>query len=412
MEPDTKFTIAVNSQKDLDDLKKLISSLKVENPERFKFVKPNQSGLTVWARDMMVCGYDPKTGKSVVMQPNPLHNWHGTDGQVPKYMMDVNKHIILQPQPKVITDGGDTVANTKDTFVGFYSIAATAKKVRELAAKDPEIEKQIVKYYTNRYSKEIVEPSNGEVFPFKLEPENYPQGVYVNDYKLTNNPDYQPVALRENQVTKGQMYVDVAKDIFEKAFGKPVIIMGQDDPSTPEVEEPASDHLDMSTTPVDDKTFFLGDPTLAKRVFSEMSPERLDEVQRQLSESCGEEVDIRKMLADSDPRNHNRVADFDNYVKTLKDKGYEVKRIPHLEPSHGSPYLSYDNCLMERYEKDGKEYRRVFLPVYGIKELDDLAVQAYKNEGFEVFPMKLDALSTRWGALRCISNWLERTPQG
>ena len=36
----------------------------------------------------------------------------------------------------------------------------------------------------------------------------------------------------------------------------------------------------------------------------------------------------------------------------------------------------------------------------------------WKENGFEVVPMPLGALSQRWGALRCISNWLDRSPHG
>ncbi len=83
--------------------------------------------------------------------------------------------------------------------------------------------------------------------------------------------------------------------------------------------------------------------------------------------------------------------------------------LPHHEPAQsGDPYITYNNCLMERFEKDGHEYRRVFLPVYG-QPSDDVAIKTWESQNFEVVPMPLDQLSSRWGALRCISNWLDRS---
>lgn len=56
--------------------------------------------------------------------------------------------------------------------------------------------------------------------------------------------------------------------------------------------------------------------------------------------------------------------------------------------------------------------RRVFLPVYDIPKLDEFATKTWNSQGFEVIPMPLGALSQSWGALRCTTNWLERSPQG
>ena len=93
----------------------------------------------------------------------------------------------------------------------------------------------------------------------------------------------------------------------------------------------------------------------------------------------------------------------------LENLGYNVIRLPHHEPSQsGDSYITYNNCLMERFEKDGKEYRRVFLPVYG-QDSDNVAIKTWEGQGFEVVPMPLQHLTTRWGGLRCISNWLDRS---
>ena len=173
------------------------------------------------------------------------------------------------------------------------------------------------------------------------------------------------------------MFDDLSVRLFEQQFGKPVTIMGRDNPATPgHTEEPATDHMDMGMTPVDDHTYFVGDPSL-------------------YGEPTG--------------RNRDNQQDFDQYAQTLKDKGYNVLRVPHHEPqAPGEPYITYNNCLMERFEKDGHEVRRVFLPVYG-QASDETAIKTWESQNFEVIPMPLDQLSSRWGALRCISNWLDRS---
>lgn len=142
-------------------------------------------------------------------------------------------------------------------------------------------------------------------------------------------------------------------------------------------------------TPIDDHTFLVGDPTLTRTLLS------------------GADTKWSGLL------NRDHPCDFNEYARQLEAKGYEVKRIPHHEPgSLGEPYISYNNCLMERFEKDGREIRRVFLPVYGIEPLDRAACQTWESVGYEVIPLQLSALSSQWGALRCISNWLDRSPQG
>ncbi|MBI2264965.1 MAG: hypothetical protein HYU64_07310, partial [Armatimonadetes bacterium] len=105
--------------------------------------------------------------------------------------------------------------------------------------------------------------------------------------------------------------------------------------------------------------------------------------------------------------------DFDMYAQTLQNEGYQVLRVPHAEPGPFSSYISYNNCLMEQFKReDGTEVKRVFLPQYGVQRLDTMATETWQSIGFEVIPMPLASLAARWGALRCISQWLDRDPRG
>ena len=140
-----------------------------------------------------------------------------------------------------------------------------------------------------------------------------------------------------------------------------------------------------------------------------MTADEKKQAEAKLSEVAGKPVTLEDYFGPG-LRNRDNQEDFESYKRIAERKGLSVTRMPHLEPGGGLPYISYNNCLMERFEKDGQEVRRVFLPVYGVEKLDNYAIGTWQSKGFEVIPMELGALSAYWGALRCISNWMERSP--
>jgi hypothetical protein len=414
MEPDTKFTIAINKKEYKDELTKMIKDENIPNPERFNFILPEKSkDLTIWARDMMLCTYDPEQeGKSVIVQQTPLHDWHLDDKVIPKEIAASSSDLGYLEEPRMVTDGGDVASNTEQSFVGYRSIAATAHKLSKMAGRNSDFRAKATEYYEDKHDKQVVHTSEENMFPFKLVPRDNPEKNHQVGFDLDNNPHYKVIDLKENQVREGNVYEDLAEELFETTLGKPIMILGKDDPETTVVEGPASDHLDMAFSPIDDKTCFVGDPTLTARILSGMSEERLEEVEKILNHDS--EGDNRKLVdlksVNKHPKNH--APSFDYYAKQLEDKGYNVVRLPNVTPKSREPYVSYTNCLIENFEKDGEEVRRVFLPTYGIEELDKYAINAFEEQGFEVHDMQLDWVSRRWGALRCISNWPEKSPQG
>jgi hypothetical protein len=414
MEPDTKFSMVVETDRDRKDVEKAMKESGMQNPERVQFIKPDAAGLTVWARDMMIGMYDQNNpDQQVLLNQTMLHNWHADDVKVPKAITDANPNILLDVEPRIRTDGGDTVSNTKESFWGYYSVAATAQNLAHSVRSSPGMKDKVIEFYENNFNTRVEQAkSDEEIFPFKFVPVEYPREIHRNNFKMVENPSYREMEPKRGTVSEGQMYEDLAMKLAEQQFGKPIVPMGKDDPATQHKEEPASDHLDMSFTPVDDKTIFVGDPKLFKELLSSMNKEELQHAEKTFSEIAGRKIDLKSYIEDS--RNRDNPEDFAAYVKTATEKGYDVKRMPHSEPSFGTPYISYNNCLMERFDKngDGNEYRRVFLPTFGIPKIDNYAINNFKSEGFEVFPMELGALSARWGAIRCISNWLERSPQG
>ncbi|MBS2033760.1 hypothetical protein JST97_02180 [bacterium] len=407
MEPDTRFTIAVGSSRDRKDIEDMMARAKVSNPERIEFVDPKAGSLTVWARDMMVplqLTGDPN--RTALLEQTPLHNWHDNDSAVPGAICAANPQILLDQDKRIVTDGGDVQSNTKESFVGYYSLAATAKQLANRVEGDPELKSKFVSDFEQRTGKQVMDAHQGVTFPFRMvdrESDN-PEAL---QWALVENPKFKPAELAPHQVTVAQMYEEEARKLFEEKFGKPVTVLGKDDPSTTHVEEPATDHMDMGCTPIDDNTFLVGDPGLAKQIVAGMSYKELDDAERILSKSAGRPVRLPR----AGDRNRDNQEDFDAYAKTLTDKGYNVVRVPHAEPGLSRSYISYNNCLMERFTReDGTDVRRVFLPVYGIPKLDDAAIKIWESQNFEVIPMELGSLSQRWGALRCVSNWLDRSP--
>lgn len=413
MEPDTKFTVVVGSSRDQKDVEKVIEESNVPNPERIDFIKPEGLDLTVWARDQMISMYFPDGdgSKTAITNQSMLHDWHADDEAVPQYIATKHPSIVLDRERRIRTDGGEVVSNRGETFVGAFSIIATAKQLKELAKSDPDFANQIKDYAEKEMGLEVKLSDLENPLPYTLQPKEQLTFDHEQPYLLAENPSYKNEKVKAGQATEGDMWIKVATDLFERQFGQTVTPMGLDDPSTPRVEGPANDHLDMGLTPLDENTMAVGDPSLAKRVFEKMSPERRSEVARQLSDASGLRITSETLLGTDNRYGGypNQQKDFDSYASSLEKKGYSVVRMPYAEPSWGTPNISYNNCLMERfYKEDGSETKRIFLPVYGIKELDSLAISNYEKEGFEVHPIPLANIATRKGALRCMSQWLVR----
>jgi len=446
MEPDTKFTIVVESSRDRADVEKVMKDNGMVNPERVKFVEPKGKNLTVWARDQMLAGYFPEDpDHTLLIGQRMLHDWHGDDMDVPTLIAQNDPKIKFDPEKRIRTDGGDGVTNTKEEFRGAFSYVATAEILQQMGRASKDLKQDVIKYFETTTGKQVVESRSGEL-PFKTVFRDVPMGYNLRNFEVVPNLDFEPVKVGANEMSEDQMWLNAAKKLFEEEFGKPVTIMGLDDPTTKEIEGPASDHLDMSLTPIDDNTFLLGDPELAKSLLKSMTPAEKKQANERFTEikknALTEDIRLLKEKGDSrmseDKKNQlismlekemdipydidkemdkrvqgDKPYNFTNYKNVLEGKGYEVDRVPHLEPSGWGPYITKNNSLSERFTReDGTEVRRVFLPFFGIPKVDDYARKVWEKHDFQVIDMPLANLSSRWGALRCISQWLERSPQG
>ncbi len=154
---------------------------------------------------------------------------------------------------------------------------------------------------------------------------------------------------------------------FEAEFGRRVIVAKETD-----------FHLDLGVGFLDDHTVTVASPALARSV-SGLPANELET--------------MREVTREKDLQGR-----YDRLAETLAQKGYQVVRMPNLGGrSLSSPYLTYQNVLIESYQG----VKRVYMPVYGAST-DQAARQAYEAEGFEVVEIPAALLSTRLGGgVRC-----------
>jgi len=189
-------------------------------------------------------------------------------------------------------------------------------------------------------------------------------------------------------------------------------VLGKDDPATPGiVERPAAFHTDMMMTPLDDESFTIGDPVLFEEMVAKMSPGEKVKAEQQLREISGIDYSFERFIKDS--AGENIPANFSHYERTLKAQGYKdekIIRLPYRFAGHpGLPNFTYNNCLIEDFEKDGARVKRVFLPVIGVDYFDQYAIKTYEEQGYQVIPLPMGHVSMLMGELRCVTNWLERS---
>lgn len=147
-----------------------------------------------------------------------------------------------------------------------------------------------------------------------------------------------------------------------------------------QVVDPQPDfHIDLGVTFLDDQTLAVADPAAGMR----LAPQLKTPVEQTLE----------KGLVDKYERALSKLAN-----------SYKVVRIPTLAGlGLMTPYYTYNNVLIESYEK----VKRVYMPVYDVPALDESARQIYREQGFQVIDMPSARLSTKlWGALRCATGEL------
>ncbi|MEW6280613.1 MAG: hypothetical protein AB1758_18455 [Candidatus Eremiobacterota bacterium] len=383
MDPDVKFTLVLENQRDRAEVERMLTSLQVPDRERFKLIVTQGLNITMWSRDQMVGLHDANSGQGVLLGQTTMRP-HGDDPQVPPLIAEAHPDIRFDPDKRPVTDGGDEVSNNHETFLGYASVYLTAQRLYDQANPG----------------------QNGNPFRLNVVPVDG-EGFMHPASKLERNPYCSLTADQE------VFWVSQAHHLMEEKYGKSVVVVGADDPSTPEVEVPATFHIDMGLTPVDDDTVLVGDPRLAIEILQGLSPEEREQYNEHLRKATGEEGDLVQKLIDANTTDDPLLQhQFDYNAQHMEKLGYAVVRLPYLQGPPGLSWITYNNCLMENYARpDGSEVRRVFLPTFGLPALDDRAEATYREQGFDVERLELPALTAWRGAIRCISNVLDREPK-
>jgi hypothetical protein len=136
-------------------------------------------------------------------------------------------------------------------------------------------------------------------------------------------------------------------------------------------------HIGMYAAPLANGVVVVGDPDLARPCWSS-----------KLEDAYGK-ADFSAAT----------VATFHHAAEQLEAAGYRVVRVP-LTPIGPQTFISYTNGVFER--------DRVFMPWYGIPELDDAARAAYEAQGLAVFPIPVKSVYRFHGTIGCLVNVLAR----
>lgn len=185
--------------------------------------------------------------------------------------------------------------------------------------------------------------------------------VFIGDPLVARNP-----GLTREQIT----------DLVEATVRRDVVFLGGG--------EPVPDHhVGMFITPIGGGRVAVGDPDLALELFA---PE-----QRTLRDALGGTIEI--------DRREDTLELFRNVARDLERHGFEVVRIPIVSTPEKFVFLSYNNVLLDR--RGGRLH--VFLPRYGVPELDRAAKEAWESAGAITHPIDAATIYRMGGSVRCLT---------
>ncbi len=161
-------------------------------------------------------------------------------------------------------------------------------------------------------------------------------------------------------------------------FGKEIVRLGHSPADVPD------HHIGMVVTPLGDGVVAVADPDLGRDLIRALTPVGSEPVDGGATVVAIEETDeaylpFRRVIAD------------------LEEQGLRVVRVPMLLTDTPRVYVTYNNAVLETRRDGG----HVYLPVYGLEELDALAMAAFEGEGWTVHPVRVADLYRHTGSLRC-----------
>ncbi|MFA5113780.1 MAG: hypothetical protein WC529_05760 [Candidatus Margulisiibacteriota bacterium] len=188
-----------------------------------------------------------------------------------------------------------------------------------------------------------------------------------------------------------QLFANSMGAALEQFAGKPVIFAaGYDQPLAAQCD------LDMFFTPLGGGLVAVADPTLANETRGRLIGQGFHDHVNRSQDTPTDRFQLKK-------------EEMAGFVDWLKWKGFTVVRVPFFNKLEREPELvpwaSYNNVLVEIFA----DRKRVYMPVYDLPELDDLAARTYAGLGFEVRRIAgIKEIAGAFGALRCSTKVLER----
>jgi len=349
--PAAKFTILTSGEWNKEKIQNFVNQWAKEgtisNPERVQ-ITASDNDFSIWAQDSTLV-----VGNNVVEQDRMWFPGRG-DGSVASEIAKVNPEVKHKKMEGIFIDGGNQLATDDAVFVGSDAVAFAIKDMKQ---------------YPSKYNK------------------------ILGELKIDN--------------AKSLSQEELVKTMMDRTFPhQKVVVIGH------KGEQPAF-HIDMAMTPLGKldpetgkKVITVGDPSMALNILKDLkekSPKKFASYEKSLNEKLGGYTEkplegLFEHLKDDKALQEN----FDAVAKGLEDSGYKIERVPYLGSSslRSHPWITYNNSVV-----DGNN---IFIPNFGVPELDNAGNGVYKKYGYDLIPLDMTAISSLQGAINCITKVIER----
>ncbi len=349
--PSAKFTVLTTNESDRKELQGYLSRWEKENiitdKERVKVVN-SEKNLSIWAQDSALV-----IGKNVVEQDRIGFPGSG-DKYVASEVAKANPEVEYKKLDGIFIDGGNQLASSSNLFVGSDAIAFM---VREM------------KSYPSKYNKIIQD--------LKIEGAEKCSKEELAKLMLDRTFPYQKVVIVGYKGKQPAFHIDMAMTPLGKAdpeTGKPVIT--------------------------------VGDPSMASRILLDIRKNKPDKyktyekaIRQKIPSAPSHPLDT---LINTVNREAGLQESFDAIAKGLEQSGYKIERVPYMgsTQTRSVPWITYNNSVI-----DGDN---IFIPNFGIPELDGPSNKVYEKYGYTPVPVDMTAITSLQGAINCITKVIER----
>lgn len=195
--------------------------------------------------------------------------------------------------------------------------------------------------------------------------------------------DRDNIYLPVNMVARNEPLTDAEKEGLFAAIGQTfcrrVVRIGVNAGDMPD------HHIGMYLTPLGNGRLAVADPDMGLQMCRELN----------ITEVAGAAVETDSACYEP----------FRNVIRLLQDQNLEIVRVPMILTILPRVYATYNNAIVE--ERNG--VRRIFMPTYGVPELDRRAAALFTEQGLQVIPVRVSKLFKHTGSLRCLVGVIRRS---